>query len=126
MEPPASFQYHDETNAKRFHDAVASARLSLTIEEVIARRYITVALEDCFTPGVIYETRDEAIRHWPRTDPNQVIYFQIPVAVPSVKECDRILWYVRTAYKANNYRPAGHHEGHTLILPQTLEGYTTL
>jgi len=122
MEAPPNYVFRDRPNAERLHDVMLTARWKLSIEEIIAKRYVAVALEDCRTSGDIYESRDDAVRLWRRGDANQVMYLQVPATPWNLKTCDSLLWYCRGVYK-NGYRPAGQHAGTGLILPNSEQRY---
>jgi hypothetical protein len=123
MREPVDYAFRDELNAKRLRDVLGEATLRLSIEEIIAKRYVAVRLDDCFSDGVIYETRDDAVRSWQHGDPNQVMYIQVPAAIWTPATCDSLLWYWRTVYRNGGYRPAGAHAGTGLILPNNIERY---
>jgi hypothetical protein len=122
MEAPEGYHWRDRENALRFYDHLMSARLQLSFEELMAKRFIAVRLEDCWCNGDIYESKDDAVRMVRWGDPNKFLYMQIPMERMTAVACDAFLWYCRGVYKAG-YRPAGSHEGANLIVPQGIENY---
>lgn len=123
MDAPSGYKYRDYDNASRLRDHIVSARLQLSFEELMAKRFIAVKLDDCWCNGDIYESKSDAVRMVRLGDPNKYLYMQIPMeSVISLQSCDSFLWYVRGVYAAG-YRPAGAHEGADLIVPQGVEHY---
>lgn len=122
MDAPAGYRFRDEDCAKRFYDHLRSAQLQLSVDEIIAKRFIAVRLEDCWCNGDIYESKDDAVRMVRWGDPNKFLYMQIPIEHLTLASVDSFLWYCRGVYKAG-YRPAGSHEAANLIVPQGIENY---
>ena len=102
--------------AKRFADTVALHQLALTKDEILARRFIAVRLADGGTDGVVYDSRESAIRAQTNS-PSRCGYFQIPLERWSVETCDTLLWYVRATYDG------GHREdpAHQLVISNQIE-----
>lgn len=105
-------------SAKRFRDVVAVHRVVLSVEEIMAKRFVAIRLADGSSDGVLYDTRDDAVRH--QVIPDRCMYLPIPLERWSENVCDTLLWYGRRAYDAG-YRPTGAHEGAALIIPHRME-----
>jgi hypothetical protein len=104
--------------ARRFNEAIALHQTVLSKDELIARRFIAVALADGRTDGTAYESRADAMRHQ-RGHPALYLYFQLPVMNrPGIRECDSLIWYARSVYDAG-YRPQL--EGAELIIPNDMD-----
>ena len=126
MDAPLNYPYRDELNAKRLHEHVHAARMGIGLVNLAERyakgkpAYVAIALEDCRWDGIVYDSRTEALQHQ-RGDANQYLYFPLPLEHWGEPVCDVLLNYWRTVYKSQNYRPAGHHSGGEIILPQRIE-----
>lgn len=114
---PRTGDYRNFDAAKRFADTIALHQTVLSRDELIAKRYIAVALSDGSTDGVVYDTRNDAMRHQ-KGHPALYLYFQIPFERLSVHACDSLLWYVRGVYDAG-YRPRL--EEAELVIPNSIE-----
>lgn len=108
-----------EDDAKRFYASLGIHYLALSMDEIIALRFVAIRLADGGSDNTAYETRQQAIDHQPG-DRNRYAYMVIPAGQPSVTDCDVLLWYARTCYD-RGYRPDTSHEGAGLILPTRRE-----
>jgi hypothetical protein len=104
-----------EDDAKRCYASINVHHLALSKDEIIAGVYVAVRLSDGGSDNTPYASRPDAIRHQSGNQ-NHYAYIKLTLDRPSVKACDRILWWMRKAYD-NGYRPAGAHEGASLIVP---------
>lgn len=117
MTSPIRGTFRNLDAAKRFRDTIALHQVALTKDELIAKRFVAIALSDGSSDNTAYETRDAAMRHQ-KGHPALYLYFQIPMERLNEYICDSILWYVRGVYDAG-YRPRlGEAE---LIIPNNVE-----
>jgi len=123
MRAGAGYQWRDRDSATRMRDVIALHRLVLSIEEIMAGRYVAIALSSGGSDGQVYDSREEAVKHQRASiSADHVLYMRIPPSSPDAATCDTILWYARVRYDAG-YRPATGHAGTDIILPQAIEGY---
>ena len=108
--------------AKRMYDAVSLHYHALSMDEIMARRFVAIRLSDGGSDNTAYESRQAAINHQLGTDRNRYAYFQLPPACPSVRECATLMGYFRRCYDAG-YRPDTSHEGADLIIPNRIEDF---
>lgn len=119
VEPPPGGWRTSYDAARRFSDDVAIHQLVLGYDELLAHRFMAVRLEDGWSDGIAYESRDAAARHQTRTA-SYYCYFQIPPEPFSAQVADWVLWYARQAYR-NGWREDPNHDNRTLILPTRIE-----
>lgn len=101
--------------ARRMRDVIRLHQLALSREEIIARRFVVIALSDGRSDGQVYDTRADAMRLQKVTvHVDHAAYIQIPLERLDEYACDSMLHYVRTAY-SNGYRPT---HGRSLALPR--------
>ena len=114
---PRTGEHRNFDAAKRMSDMIALHQTVLTTEEIIAKRFVAVALSDGSSDGTAYETRHDALRHQ-KGHPALYAYIQIPLERWNTFECDTLLWYVRGVYDAG-YRPRL--DEAELIIPRNIE-----
>jgi hypothetical protein len=114
---PRTGEHRNLDAAQRLADTIALHQTVLTREEIIAKRFIAVALSDGRTDGQTYDTRQDAMRHQ-RGHPALYAYIQVPLERWNTFSCDTLLWYVRGVYDAG-YRPRL--DEAELIIPRTIE-----
>ncbi len=116
VQPPRAYRWKTSYEAaKRMADTIALHQMVLSRDELIAKRFVAIRLSDGGSDGVVYETRQDAIRH--QLHETLCGYFQIPLERWSEETCDSLLWYVRTRYDAG-YRAAPDRQ---LIIPRRIE-----
>lgn len=98
-------------------DIIALHQMVLTRDEILAKRFVAIRLSDGGSDGVVYETREDAIKH--QLHETLCGYIQIPLERWSEQTCDLLLWYVRKRYDAG-YRAAPDRQ---LIIPQRIEDF---
>jgi len=104
--------------AQRFADCIALHQTVLTQEEIMAKRFVAIALSDGSSDGIVYDSRLDAMR-LQKGHPALYAYIQIPLERWSVFACDTLLWYVRGVYDAG-YRPRVGDE-QSLYIPRSME-----
>lgn len=116
MEAPRGYQYRTEDAARRLAHTVALHQTTLSMDEILAGRYMAVRLADGGSDNTAYESRAAAIEH-NRNNASRCIYLRIPAERWSPQTCDTLLWYGRKVYDA------GHREdpAHQLVIPERLE-----
>lgn len=121
MTDPLKGRLRDESAARRFHEAIHLHRLALSHEEIAAKRYMAVKLEDGRSDGTAYDSRRAAMVGQGQMGYRLCFYFQIPMKTPNVYICDTLLWYARSAHN-NGYRPDLDDSPYTgLYIPNNLD-----
>lgn len=102
--------------AQRFFDDWCLHRTVLTLDELLAGRWMAVRLADGGSDRTAYDTYSDAV-HSARNSPSRCGYPRILPEAMSVQWCDFMLWYWRTCYD-NGWRedPAAQ-----LIVPTRIE-----
>jgi hypothetical protein len=86
------------SQACRMRDAIMVHQLALSRDEILARRFVAIRLDDGTSDGVCYDTRHDAMMAQ-RNHPAGHMYWQIGFELPSARVCDLMLWYAREAYR---------------------------
>lgn len=121
MKPPRNYQLKNGDAARRFFDALNLHRTVLTMDEILAHRFLAVRLSDGGTDNTVYESRAAAI-HANRNAPSRIFTFPVPLERLSLQACDALLTYVRGCYDAGTREDPRHQ----LIIPTRLENLETL
>jgi hypothetical protein len=79
-------------------DTVRLHQLALTRDELLARRYVAIRLDDGRSDNTVYDTRHDAMLAQ-QYAADGYGYFQIPLETWTARTCDLLLWYYRRAYE---------------------------
>lgn len=121
MATPRAYRWRDRDAARRMADVIALHQTMLSVDELVAGRYVAIRLSDGGSDGTAYTSRAEAATYQ-KHNASRCGYYRIPIPPDRLpaEVCDVLLWYVRGCYDAGSRQDPAHQ----IILPTRIEDMT--